>query len=63
MKKGDRVIILPRDDYPSWMKEISEFDPVKGTVLRVDGDRVEIEPKSGDEPFWTDVDRCRPADF
>lgn len=63
MKVGDRVVITARADAPKWMKEIEEFDPIYGTVLRVDGDRVEINPKGGDAPFWTEVSRCKPAYF
>ena len=63
LKKGDLVIIMPRDDASAWMKEMYEIDPMRGTVIQVKGDRVEIEPKMGDEPFWTDAARCKLAYF
>lgn len=63
VKIGDKVMVLPREDFPSWMKEIHEIDPMYATIIDISGEEARVEPKSGDLPFWTDLARCKLTDF
>jgi hypothetical protein len=60
---GDSVIVLPREDFPDSLKEFSEIDPMLATILQVNGERAYVQPKMGDDPFWTDVSRLKEIDF
>lgn len=63
VKIGDKVMILPREDFPPWVKEIREIDPMYATIIDISGEEARVKPKSGDLPFWTDLARCKLTDF